>query len=181
MICLELVLLGYLLFVVCCLGQHVDPLRCLPHPRKHTIEFTLGILLPAVLVRIGVFLCLRRRNSTRMRNYIIAINVVWNLAFALWTADQLWELLSHPQLADCKYNNHSWLEINYVFLIVAGVFPIVIITCFVIYCIGLLPYVCYQRCRGQETAINKSNVTKTLLRLLIRMQDSNEHKIFKLQ
>ena len=130
-------------------------------------EFAVIILLPTLLVRLGVFICLRRRNYGRMQRFIMVLNATWNFAFALWTSIQLYLILNHPRLADCKFNNHSMLEINYIILIFLGLFPIVIFACFVLYCIGIIPYACYKRCKGQRMETNNIT-TRTLTRLICR-------------
>ena len=142
----ESFLLMYLMFVCCCLDQHTDPLRCLPHPRKHMAEFDGFILFPTLIFRILIYAMQRKKNSPRTRNLFSYLNVSLNVAFALWTFYQVWEILFSPRLADCKYNNHSMLEFNYVILIFFGLYPILIIACFAIYCAGLLPYACYKSC-----------------------------------
>ena len=157
-----------MVFCVCYLDQNSDPLRCLPHPRKHIMKLAGFVLLPTLLLRILIMLAQWRKDYLQMWSLIILINVCFNLGFALWTSCQLWEILNHPRLADCKYSNHSMLEINYIGLLFLGLFLILILTCFTLYCIGLLSYTCYKSCRNQRVESKRNNVTRAFLRLLIR-------------
>ena len=140
----EILLAAYILSCASYLDE--DPLRCFPHPRKDAVEFAGFVLFPTIFVRLLIFGLNKKRNTRQTRSFFGYLNIWQSIAYMIWTIYGICEILNHPKLVDCKYNNHSMLEINFVLLIFFGLFPTVILTCFVLYCIGLMPFACYKIC-----------------------------------
>ena len=69
------------------------------------------------------------------------------------------------------------LEINYIILIFVGLFPTLIIICFLVYCLGVLPLACYRMFKNPRARKKRNSTLKTLIELLTRMK-YNE-RIFK--
>ena len=87
-----------------------------------------------------------RHNTQNTRIFYGLTNIWQSVSYAIWTVEKIRQLLNHPQAKDCIYNNHSILEINYLLLILVGLFPTVIIICFILYCVGIMPIACYKIC-----------------------------------
>ena len=69
------------------------------------------------------------------------------------------------------------LEINYIILIFVGLFPTLIIICYLVYCLGVLPFACYRMFKNPGARQKRNSTLKTLIELLTRMK-YNE-RIFK--
>ena len=138
----ELVLTSYLTFVSFCLEKNFDPLRCLPDPRKHVIELVLCVFVPTLLARLILFFSLRRKSFAKMRSRIMTLNLTWGIAYGAWTMIQVCEIFYHPRLRDCKYNNHSLLELNYVVILLCGVFISLNLVCLLIYTLTTCQSIC---------------------------------------
>ena len=159
------------------LDLSADPLRCIQHPRRDPAQFTGLVLFPTVLLRMLFYGFSRRLNTHNSRRFYGIANIWQSISYAVWTVEKIRQLLNHPKVTDCIYNNHSILEINYILLIFFGLFPTVIIFCFVIYCISVMPVACYKICTSDHVEPQKNSVSRVLLGLLTRIRYND--RIFK--
>ena len=109
-----------------------------------------------------------------MRGWTTTLNLFWSVAYCAWTSMQLMEILNHPRLRDCKYNNHSLLELNYVVIILCGIFLMINLICLLIYAVVTYPKFCTTEYgQGQSKAAN------VFTRILMRVPQYDDQTLFK--
>ena len=106
----------------------------------------------------------------------MTLNLTWGIAYGAWTMIQVCEIFYHPRLRDCKYNNHSLLELNYVVILLCGVFISLNLVCLLIYTLTTCQSICAADGDSQH-----SRFVNTFIRVLLRVNSNNDQIFFKEQ